>query len=222
MNASCEDADWISSSSDSSSEAESSPAACATCHRTQSELPAPLKHCAKCKKTPYCSVECQKADWKTAHKKVCGKQPKPKPKPPADQHNPGFHAMNGLLGLSGNDHLHVLPEKEAFDQLIDCYRLRVEDEYKYAGETRGLYGGEDPLADFREFLDMAEKRKGILPGWWSKEKRARCERAATDGDAWADIGCAVEKSDIIDHYKDPMMPMTLRILGEKIYGKGFM
>lgn len=33
---------------------------------------------------------------------------------------------------------------------------------------------------------------------------------------------AVEKSDIVEHYTNPMMPMTLRVLGEKIYGKGFM
>lgn len=33
----------------------------------------PLKQCAKCNATPYCSRDCQKADWKT-HKKICGKQ----------------------------------------------------------------------------------------------------------------------------------------------------
>jgi splicing suppressor protein 51 len=32
----------------------------------------------------------------------------------------------------------------------------------------------------------------------------------------------VEKPDITEHYGNPMMPMQLRILGEKIYGKGFM
>jgi len=39
---------------------------------------------------------------------------------------------------------------------------------------------------------------------------------------WSDINCAVEKSDIQEHYEDGSMPMMLRILGEKIYGRGFM
>lgn len=80
----------------------------------------------------------------------------------------------------------------------------------------------DPLLDFRRFLNKAEKRKGVLPAWWSKEKREACERAANGGDSWADINFAVEMSDIIEHYKSPLMPMKLRMLGETILGTGFM
>lgn len=29
-----------------------------------------LKQCSRCKKMPYCSIECQKADWR-GHKKIC-------------------------------------------------------------------------------------------------------------------------------------------------------
>lgn len=43
---------------------------CFTCHKLPSELPYALKHCATCRKTPYCSRECQKGDWKK-HKRIC-------------------------------------------------------------------------------------------------------------------------------------------------------
>jgi mitochondrial splicing suppressor protein 51 len=191
---------------------------CNTCHVLESETDHQLKHCAKCPTTLYCSRECQKSDWKS-HKLVCAGQKNPAPTGP---HNPGFHGINAFLGLDKNDYLHSLPEKEAFAQLIDCFRMRVEDEHVYGCNNIGVYAGEDPRPEFREFLDLAETREGILPAWWSVEKRKECEGMAVDGEGWNDINCAVEKSDIMEHYGDNTMPMKLRVLGEKIYGKGFM
>jgi mitochondrial splicing suppressor protein 51 len=46
-------------------------------------------------------------------------------------------------------------------------------------------------------------------------------RGGEGGDSWADISCAVEKSDVAEHYGSPMMSMPLRILAENIYVKGF-
>lgn len=100
--------------------------------------------------------------------------------------------------------------------------MRIEDEYVFARQNIGIYGGEDPRPPFRRFLNLAESRIGLLPPWWNSEKRKECERIAVDGNGWNDINCAVEKSDIQDHYKKPSMPMTLRVLSEKVYGKGFM
>ena len=97
--------------------------------------------------------------------------------------------------------------------------MRVEDDYTFAGDTRGLYNEDDPLPDFQEFLDMAEMKNGILPSWWSDGKRRECEERAVDARQWSDLNCAVEKRDIIKHYGDGSMPMKLRLLAEKIYGK---
>jgi splicing suppressor protein 51 len=192
---------------------------CTACHKLETDLGQPLKHCAKCPSTLYCSAECQKSDWKV-HKAVCAHKPKPKPKP---VHNPGFHFANALTGLNNGNSLHVLSEKDAFLRLIDCFRLRCEDEYAFAGNTMGIYNEEDPRREFRRFLDLAEKREGLLPPWWNKEKRKECVRLATvPNSSWGNINHAVEKSDIQEHYGDNMMPMQLRVLGEKIYGKGFM
>ena len=97
--------------------------------------------------------------------------------------------------------------------------MRAEDDYKYAGDPRGIYNEDPPLPDFRRFLDLAQKRKGLLPTWWSPEKRQQCERLAGDDTQWAHIGYAVQKSDMIEHYRDATMPTRLRMLAEKVYGK---
>jgi hypothetical protein len=87
----------------------------------QATLPQPLKRCAKCQTTTYCSRECQKEDWQS-HKRVCASNASsraesdpsiPFPRP-AGAHNPGFNAANAILSLSNDDYLHKLPEKDAF------------------------------------------------------------------------------------------------------------
>jgi splicing suppressor protein 51 len=98
----------------------------------------------------------------------------------------------------------------------------MEDEYAFGANNIGIYAKEDPRPEFKQFLDLAETRAGILPPWWNAEKRQDCERIAIERGGWSDINCAVEKSDIQEHYGSGSMPMMLRILGEKIYGRGFM
>ncbi|KAL8911493.1 MAG: hypothetical protein Q9171_003354 [Xanthocarpia ochracea] len=126
-----------------------------------------------------------------------------------------------LDGLFGGSKLDSLSKKDCYIQLIDSYRLRVDDDYKYAGEHHGLYDSKDPKPDFAHFLDLAEKRKGPLPQWWTPETRVACEAKAADNSSrnWADLYCAVEEHDIIDHYNDPTKPTKLRLLAEKVYGK---
>ncbi|CZR63170.1 uncharacterized protein PAC_13067, partial [Phialocephala subalpina] len=188
------------------------------CHKPQGDLAQPLKRCAKCQTTLYCSRECQKDDWKvhkrSAHHKLLLMMAR-------GRHNPGFHAVNDLFGMSANDSLHNMSERDAMVHLIDCFRMRCEDEYVFAANTVGIYNQENPLREFNKFLTLAEKRDGLLPSWWNAEKRKECVRLATGGDSWANIRAAVEKSDVTEHYNNPMMPMMLRVLGEKIYGKGF-
>ncbi|KAL9002025.1 MAG: hypothetical protein Q9188_005020 [Gyalolechia gomerana] len=123
--------------------------------------------------------------------------------------------------MFGGSNLDSLTKKDCYIQLIDSYRMRVEDDYKYACDNHGLYAGEDPAPEFAQFLNLAEKRKGLLPEWWNKETRAACEAMGADSskENWADLSCAVEKHDIMEHYKDNTMPMKLRLLAEKVYGK---
>lgn len=193
---------------------------CTKCQKTQAEVP--LKRCAKCQNQLYCSRDCQKADWK-AHKAFCAssQQSGTQSAPKATTNFDGMPkvARDFFKNICPDNYLHQFSEKDAFGQLIDCYRMRIEDDYSFAGDTRGLYNEDDPLADFQEFLDMAEIRNGILPSWWSDGERMECEERAMDTSQWSDLNSAVEKQDIIDHYGDATMPMKLRLLAEKIYGK---
>ncbi|KAF2196477.1 hypothetical protein GQ43DRAFT_445066 [Delitschia confertaspora ATCC 74209] len=117
--------------------------------------------------------------------------------------------------------LHNLPESQVYGYLINAYRLRVDDDGKFTSTIRqnSLYSDNpQPIRDFRQFLDSAEYRKGLLPSWWSNAKRAECKRLAQRG-GWHTLNGAVEKSDIQEHYGDNMIPMELRLIAERVYGK---
>ena len=113
------------------------PRVCACCMKNEKDLPGPLKHCARCKRTLYCSRECQSSNWKR-HKKLCG-----------------LDSFNGL------------PEKVVFAHLIDAYRLRVEDDYVFNGNVYNstIYGGGDPTRHFQRYwIRPRNERTSFLTG----------------------------------------------------------
>lgn len=189
---------------------------CTACEEPETRMEKKLQLCSRCKTALYCSCDCQKSDWKQ-HKLVCS-TPEGSTN---DKHSRGFHAVNQMFGLQQDNFLHTLSEDDTYAQLIDCFRMRLEDTYVFGCDNIGIYGGEDPRPAFAEFLDLAESRERILPPWWTAAKRAECQMRAVDESQWSGINYAVEKHDIQEHYGDTMMPLKLRVLGEKIYGKGF-
>jgi hypothetical protein len=52
--------------------AQASAVACRVCHKKENKNGGSLLKCGGCQEAKYCSVDCQRADWKT-HKKVCKK-----------------------------------------------------------------------------------------------------------------------------------------------------
>ncbi|GAD95501.1 hypothetical protein PMAA_027550 [Paecilomyces variotii No. 5] len=198
--------------------------ACSARNKPEPSEQQTLKRCARCQATMYCSRECQKAHWKAAHKSQCV-----------------------WFAIRNHVYLDSLPEDAAMEQLIDAYRLRVEDDYAFRGDAHGLLDmDDDPMADFEFFLDLAEetedepgdvleememgemgemgeqdpgspKRPGILPKWWCWEKRLACEEKAMR-DPWSSVEIALDKNDVREHYKDNIMPMKLRMLAETVYG----
>ena len=200
---------------------------CTSCKKSPPEVS--LKHCAKCSATPYCSRDCQRADWKS-HKKTCGKQGSDsaaasggaQTSPPRGLDVP---IARPFTRLDNGTWLHDRPEKDVYRLLIDAYRLRVEDTYVFEQEADAdsIYGGAPHgLAGFRRFLDAAAGRAGLLPPWWSADKRKACERMGMDHRQgnFHDLACAIEKSDVIEHYGDSRFPMQLRMFAEAVYKRG--
>lgn len=118
--------------------------------------------------------------------------------------------------------LYGRPEDDVYKLLIDCFRLREEDEYVFGGNvlTGSIYcGDKTSKVQFDKFLDEAEAaEKNILPPWWSSEKREACVALEMDDRNWSSLATCVEKHDIQDHYGNQDMPMQLRMLADQIYG----
>ncbi|KXX76225.1 Tudor domain-containing protein 1 [Madurella mycetomatis] len=205
---------------------------CATCRKTPPEVT--LKRCAKCSLTPYCSRDCQKADWK-AHKKVCGRNDSTAAGsfsgPGAPASDTGLSPPKGLdqpiakpfTRLDNGTWLHDRSEKDVYRILIDAYRLRVQDIYTLENEIDdgSLYAGEPSgLKGLQRFLRLASSRPGLLPPWWSSEKQRECEDLGMDPSQFQNLRCAVQKSDIIEHYGDSRFPMQLRMFAEAVYCRG--
>lgn len=198
------------------------PTACATCTKTIGTNDKPLLRCSGCKSISYCNKDCQKADWKT-HKKTCSFQPKPKPSSPFSSAD----SIKSMLGINFTTK-YALEQKpndeDVYKVLIDSFRMRVEDEYKFRGDIMedSAYGNGDPAKGFRRYLLKAEKKENVLPGWWNAEKREACVRFGLRTDHWWQLDCAVEKGDIQEEYGDNGMPMQLRIVAEEIVGSNVM
>lgn len=125
--------------------------------------------------------------------------------------------------LDAGTWLHDRPEEDVFIPLIDSFRLRLDDDYKFDGdvEVGTVYDGAPNSAPaFRRFLKRAEKRTGLLPSWWTKEKSTACVAFGLRHQSWSSLSGAPEKGDFIEHYGDRLMPMQLRMLREVIDKRG--
>jgi splicing suppressor protein 51 len=187
---------------------------CAACNKTADDSGIKLKRCAKCQTTEYCSRDCQKNDWK-AHKKIC-----------ASNASAIFAVAQPFHKLNSKTWMHDRPEADVYKLLVDAYRFRLEDDATMEGERAkdSIYGGaNDSRVGFSRFLRKAEAKSGLLPSWWNKKKNAACMASglrAEPGNERGSLACVVKKSDIVEEYGDPLMPMQLRMFAEQVYGRG--
>ncbi|PRW32888.1 tRNA pseudouridine synthase [Chlorella sorokiniana] len=117
-----------------------------------------------------------------------------------------------------------LSEAKRYEWLVDCYRMRVDDEYAWQGEARGLYGAqaggckEDVVEDFLIFCKLAVAN-GVVPQqhWdWGKFLRIAADL----------LPYAFEKSDASDKwggeniFAAAMGGRSLRATAEVVFGSG--
>ena len=245
---------------------------CTNCDKTSPEEAADVRVCGNCHSTPYCSRECQRADWRS-HKTICtgrngngtkqdeqdsGPSSSPSSSKPSrgllfHPRSPLFPARSPRLGanrpislpltknldtpipdpftrLDNGTWLHDRSERDVYTLLIDAYRMRIEDEYRYDGkvDSDSIYAGnDDSSVGFSRFLEKVERHDGgkLLPKWWGPENREKCLRFGKAGEGeddshWARLDSAVDKAEVNEHYGNDKFAMQLRMFAEPVYGHG--
>jgi splicing suppressor protein 51 len=120
--------------------------------------------------------------------------------------------------------LHDRCENDVFKLLIDTFRLRCTDDYTFDGKFTNdtiQAGEENSKPAFQTSLCFIEEaNSGILPPWWSTDKAEECIAYGMNTNNWSNLYCTVTKQGLIEHYGDKDMPMQMRMLYEKITGRG--
>jgi len=180
---------------------------CASCQSTQAGRANPLKQCAKCKKAYYCSRECQKADWKS-HKPVCrAVNAEPPPPNTATAISRPYSKDKPFTALGNSSWLRDRPEKDTFKLLVDTYRMRKADQFKFDETVVGVnvHTGSSRFAiknDFFDFISTVkanderraqEQKPELLPPWWNADKTIRCVELA-ESDEFSNIYVSVSLS----------------------------
>ena len=134
--------------------------------------------CSQCREVSYCCKEHQRSDW-SRHKTGCKATARakassaPAESPQQAQEVPGMPSpCSWAVGLDAG------MQRE---WLVDCYRMRLDDEYAWQGDIRAgsLYDGSEAshiVQDFLVFCRLAKDCRAIPANWsWPKFLNAASE-----------------------------------------------
>jgi hypothetical protein len=163
--------------------------------------------CSCCKSVHYCSKDHQRENW-PVHKLRCKSSEAARS---ATGDRPGaLDPAAWARGLAGD---------AMYEWFIDCYRMRLDEDYALRGDLHGLYGADGNaktvIKDFLVFCKMALRRKALPPSWsWESLLKMVPEH----------LGYAFEKSDAEEKYGSENIfsailgGRSLRLTAEQIYG----
>jgi splicing suppressor protein 51 len=172
--------------------------------------------CAVCKIAFYCSREHQKIHWKD-HKLVCSPTSQRDNKPAQKEGASTLpHSAYSLPPASAWARGFQSPAK-MYEWFVDCYRMRVDDNYAIGGgELSGIYDSDatkdSVVGDFIIFALLSVKNN-VLPSDWHWSKFLK--------EALHLIPYAFEKSDAQKKYGRENVFMggrSLRLTAEIVYG----
>uniref|UniRef100_A0A0G4HLW5 MYND-type domain-containing protein n=1 Tax=Chromera velia CCMP2878 TaxID=1169474 RepID=A0A0G4HLW5_9ALVE len=187
-----------------------------------------LQTCTACRLVAYFDRDCQKAHWKE-HKGECSYKPKEKKKATQGDgvSSPSPFTFGGLPPPSS--WASGLSEDQRYEWLVDCYRMRADDDYAWGGgNMHGLYSaacdeGEEAnltiASDFLIFCRLAVRHE-VVPSPWNWGKFLK--KAA------GMLGFAFEKEDAKEKwggenvFSAMMGGRSLRATGEVVYGSSCM
>jgi splicing suppressor protein 51 len=84
------------------------------------------------------------------------------------------HVPNPFTRLDQGTYLHERPERDVYQLLIDSFRWRELDDMRYRIRILpcSIHSGyPSSIVPFRNYIDQAATRPGLLPPWWDVEKR---------------------------------------------------
>ena len=141
--------------------------------------------CSQCREVSYCCKEHQRSDW-SRHKTGCraaaakaSSEPKKSPRegqepPRVFQKVHSQDPSNKFTLPSPCSWAFGLDAEMQREWLVDCYRMRLDDEYAWQGDIRAgsLYDGSEAseiAQDFLVFCRLAKDRRVIPANWsWSQ------------------------------------------------------
>ncbi|KAJ6144464.1 MYND domain protein [Penicillium chermesinum] len=125
-----------------------------------------------------------------------------------------FHKLHDKTWLHGRT------ERDVYKLLIDTYRLRLDDDYTFSGILQtGTERRTGAWVVSRASWPALNRSPACFRSGGRKAKAAECLALGKSSKDWG-LQFAVEKHDIVDLYKNPTMPMQLRMFGEQVYGTG--